>query len=366
MIKDRSIKEDVIRYLIQKEWYPQMEIKLLSRKEITASRKELTDIDVLGLVPNADGKLFPFTYDCKSGKKVSAITRVFWMKGVMEFFGAKKGSIILGKEVLEKDHKLVAEELDIHLFSIKDFSTFSQATADYLNIHDSALTVGNHWDKYFNLRKKYPKLELLIDYLQVGYWNELEANVQLRTLVSILRSIWRELNPDNPEHRLIVLDVASMFAISLNQIVVMLFNQSLTSFVKEELEADLKSILWGGVENYTTWNDLRKRAFSQKTEEGTQLPEDLTLPQWPKFLELVRKTLSKPNIAHRVPLLFKEQAFINFDLDQSWSYSNHLVAQNTMLANLAIANLEYLVQSTKLPKEFAELEVKELMGLIPQ
>ncbi|MDW3651019.1 MAG: hypothetical protein R8P61_28340 [Bacteroidia bacterium] len=366
MIKDKFIKEDVVRYLIQKEWYPQMEVKLQSRKEISTSRKELTDLDVLGLVPNTDGKLFSFIYDCKSSKKISAITRVFWIKGVMDFYNAKKGTIILGKDNLEKDHKLVAEELGIHLFSVTDFETFSKATADYLNVHNSALAMGDHWDKYFALRRKYPRLETLIDYLQTGFWNETESNVQLRTLVSNLRSMWRELNPDNPDHRLLILDSASMFAISLNQIVVMLFNQSLTSFSKDELDADLKAIIWGGVENYAYWDQLRKRAFSQQSGDDEYLPKDLSLPNWPKFLELVRKILSKPNFAHKVPIILKEQAFMNFDTNTDWSYSNHLVSTNAMLVNFAIATLEYLVQSTKIPKEFSENGIRGLMGLLPE
>jgi hypothetical protein len=77
-------------------------------------RSDLTDIDVLGIKFEKDLSWHTVIADCKSGKE-SASSRLFWMRGVMEFFGAERGYLVMpriGSESREMALRLAISLLD--------------------------------------------------------------------------------------------------------------------------------------------------------------------------------------------------------------------------------------------------------------
>jgi len=68
LVKDRAQKASALRYIVAKRWFPQLEIDVLP-KISTTKNKLITDIDVLGSVPDEFLGYRAFLFDCKSGRE---------------------------------------------------------------------------------------------------------------------------------------------------------------------------------------------------------------------------------------------------------------------------------------------------------
>ncbi|RZJ75290.1 MAG: hypothetical protein EOO47_19930 [Flavobacterium sp.] len=350
MIKDRLLKIKLVEYFVRSFWYPQMEVNILSKHRISNTPKVITDVDVLGLFPDPTGSLKKILGDCKTLKNQSPIARSLWMKGLMEYFDSTKGLIILSKNV-EKEHQLTSSVLDIQLLSDADFTLYSKATADYKISFESALTEIDNWDKLFEIEKKFPPLRKFLEFSRTQFWNEATSNYQLRTAIAILREHKGEFNPSNRLHLSAVLNHFSLVAIALSNLVNTLFNRYLAPKSKDELNADLKVLIYGGIENYDFLNTLRHR-FSAHT-----VPEkDLTLPEWELFLELIRLSFEQPKVFMLLPLYLKEIAFqFLTDDTKHYSYSDILMSKEPQLSNFSVRISQYLTKASGLPPEFHEL-----------
>lgn len=361
IIKDRNLKLKLVKYFVLRRWYPQMEVDILLREGISTTKKVITDIDVMGLCTSPFANLIPVLGDCKTLKSQSPINRALWMKGLMDLTGAMSGIIILEKKI-EGDHKLTANDLNVTLLSDKDFDMYSRSTANYLEDIKSALCIGENWDKYFEIKYKFPNLESIVSYAKSGFWNEKSGSVRIRHLISHLKSVRNEFNPENQLHISVFLDIASLFAIALNEVICNIFNQYLLPNSKEQLEKELRVIIWGGLENYNYWNQLRKKVIKNDNFENTEL----SLPEWNIFLQLVRSCLDNPYETSITPLLIKEIAFeyiTEDDIRKELTYSRKLAIANSHASRYAILIIDYLCKAIKLPPEFNQIITSRLMKI---
>ncbi len=99
MIKDRAQKATALRYIVAKRWFPQLEIDVLPKISTSTKNKLITDIDVLGSVPDEFLGYRAFLFDCKSGKNESPINRTLWLRGLMDRVHATRGLLILSDKI---------------------------------------------------------------------------------------------------------------------------------------------------------------------------------------------------------------------------------------------------------------------------
>lgn len=350
MIKDRMLKIKVVEYYIRNYWYPQMEVEVLSKHRISSAPKFITDIDVLGLVPDSTGLFKKVLGDCKTLKNQSPIARSLWMKGLMEYCDAATGIIILTKAI-EKEHQLSSSILNVQLLSEEDFDLYARTTSIQDHPFESALGRIENWDRFFEIESRFPNLKSFLEYSKINFWNQTDANQQLRSGISILRQNKGEFDPSNTLHLAGVLNHISLIAIALNNIIWVLLNKYLAPRSKEELNEDLKILIYGGKENYEFLNNLRKKFAASSVND-----QELTLPEWDLFLEVIRLSFEQPRVYNVLPLYLKEIAFGFLDPKQSdLSYSKTLISLNPQVTNFAIRLSEYVVKSTGLPKEFLEI-----------
>lgn len=356
MIKDRFLKIKVIEYFVRRNWYPHMEVNVLSQTQISAAPKLVTDIDTLALAPEVTGKNQIILGDCKTLKGQSGITRALWMKGLMEYFGANKGLILLTKDI-EKEHQLTANTFDVQLFSDDDFNFYSHATADYLTPLSSSLTNIDHWDSFMEIDKKFPRLKQLSEYARTNFWNDKISNSQVRSGLALLRGLKGELDPANKLHLSLVMHHYSLIAISLNQIISELFTRYVSLKTKDDLSNDLKIIIYGGIANYQYLNELRK-----KFSGNTALDKDLALPEWDIFVELVRLAFENPMNFNVVPLYLKELSFCYLAIDPTeFTYAKTITEKDRHTSNFALRLSEYLNKASGLPPEFHEAYSKAIV-----
>lgn len=356
MIKDRNLKIKVVEYFLCRGWYPHMEVNVLSQNQISSTPKLVTDIDVLGLAPEVTGKYQVILGDCKTLKGQSPITRALWMKGLMEYFGAKKGIILLSKDI-EKEHQLTADTFDVQLFSEEDFDFYSKATADYNNLIRSALADIDNWDLFVDIEKRFEKLKPLSDFARTNFWNSKNSNFQVRSGLALLKSLKGELNPVNNLHLAIVLHHYSLIAIALNQIIIQLFTRYVSLKSKDDLSNDLKIIIYGGIENYEYLNELRKKFIGNAYAD-----QELSLPEWDMFVELIRLAFQNPINFNVLPLYLKEIAFCFLSKQpKAYSFSESINKKDKFTSTFALRLSQYLRKACQLPPEFDEVYSKAIV-----
>lgn len=361
MMNDRLLKHKLLQYFLSKNYYPQLEVEVIHTESIAKKPKIITDIDVMALSPDASGILSPILGDCKTLKGQSPINRVFWLKGLMSYFDAHFGIILLSKKI-EGEHQLLSSELNISLFSEDDFKIYSSATSGTSNIKTSSISNIENWDKYFDLPNRLPNLIDLYLYCRVGFWNERDFTYKLRHSLAKLRSVRSEFNPDNNLCTFLFLELASLFSIALNELAIKTFNKFLWPNNKDVFDKELKILLWGSYETYAFVNELRGRLISSPSYENSEL----SLPEWPMFINLARSCLDRPLSTSLTPIILKELAFCLLTEQESfdkYTFLESLLKKDNYSAKMAIQIIDYLTRSTRIAPEFSEIPIKLLMKL---
>lgn len=355
MIQDRMLKANLLEYYTKRFWYPQLEVNILSKQRLSNTKKLVTDVDALGLFNDATGYFRMVVGDCKTLKNTSPITRVLWMKGLMAYLNAPKGIILLSKSV-EKEHQLTASTLDIQLLSDTDFPVFSKNTADYIVDLRSALSNIDNWDIFFGVSSRYPNLRPFLEYSQTQFWNEQNYSYQLRSGIYVLKSLKGEINPSNNLHQSVILNHFSLIALALHNIAIQIFSQYLVPSDKQDLDQDLRIIIYGGIENYSFLNDLRKKF----TQDATT--EDLKLPEWDKLVEFVRLILNNPLSFADVSLLLKEISFKQLSQTSSdCNYASAIAKRNKFVTTYCLRHVDYLCHATGVPKDLKDALMETIL-----
>lgn len=323
-----------------------MEAEILFSEGVSTSKKIVTDLDTVALIPSTFGELSLLIGDCKTLKNQSPISRAFWLSGLMGLLNSQKGIILLTKEI-ERDHKQLASNLNVTLLSENDFKVYTNKTCTNYQLVNSALCDGEIWDSYFELHKKFPELDKAINFVKNEFWNISDPKLKLRKTLYVIRDIRREINPDRKEHIGLLIDLISLFSIALNRIVLDTFNQYLLPKSKENLSRELKIWIWGGLDQYNYWNKLYRLA-SQKGND-----DEIELPEWDLFVQLIRQALEEPYSISNVPLILREIAFSSMsENDGSYSLASQLAKKYPQSAKFAIFISSYVCKAALLQREF--------------
>ncbi|MEA4897554.1 MAG: hypothetical protein VB115_04830 [Christensenellaceae bacterium] len=359
MMKDRGLKSALLSYFVHNGWYPQLEVDVKTNDGASKIDKFITDIDVLALVPSVNGVLVPLLGDCKTLRNQSPSNRVLWMRGLMEYWSAERGIIILDKSI-EPDHKQFADKLGVTLLSSDDFSRYSKSMR--VGIDDKQYSVSDIeiWESYFESLLKYPQISSVVKFVKFGFWNEDSAAKRLRALLYEVRTIKNELNPSNYIHLALLCDLVSLFAVSINGIVMQMFNRYTFSDNKDAFVAELKMVIWGGHDNYRFLNEIRAKYSTNESE--------LSLPEWDRFIYLIRNCLESPRSTMYSPLLIKELAFVvlgrrTIDIQEIGNSQLYVGTTDPYAIKSSALYVEYFCKACKLPPEFLDCIVSSLLRI---
>ena len=168
----------------------------------------LTDIDVYSEIIQKDFSIEKSIADCKSGSNVKIFERLFWVRGVKEYFGASQAYLV--KKSISSKAKIFMPKLDI--IGV-DNQTLFELEKIY---HTNALPLYSE-KYYFELDKIIQEYEneykKIFDYLVTRYWFT-ESNVSMKVLLSMLakRGFYKTLDKNNRNHRFLLMEVCIMFA----------------------------------------------------------------------------------------------------------------------------------------------------------
>jgi hypothetical protein len=361
-MKDRDQKAKAIRYAVARGWLPQLEVDVHFQKSVATKPSYLTDLDVLVSIPDDFSGFKSVVFDCKTKAKESPINRALWLRGVLDKIDGQQGFCILKKPNIDSDHRMVATNFGIIMLAEDEFDTYANSMSHGYNTCTANICNIDLWDQLFAIGGNYPNLIKSVAFRKSNYWMIDDAAEACRKTIASLQDCRAELDPEKPEHVAIVADYSVILSRSLSILVTHLFKSYLQPKQQIELENALKVMLYGGREAYEHRNQLYKLVKEQRGD-GDSISE-LTLPEWPKFVQLIRQLLDSPLSVSRVPLIIREAEFTLLAGSTNFNYVKQLCEQDKQAGRFAILILSYLIKAGRLPKEFSERIENPLITLL--
>jgi hypothetical protein len=362
MIKDREQKRKALRLSVANRWFPQLEVDVQPGQALREHAPLVTDLDVFSSIPDQFKGYRSVVFDCKTKAKESPVNRALWLAGVLERLKADQGFCILKKDQIQLDHCLMATRLNVVLLTEDEFDVYARLTCPKYN--ESLGNVGeiDLWEQVFSIPSRFPKLELGLVFTRSSFWMIDDSAEACRKTLACLRGLHQELDPSQPEHVALFFEFCAVFSRSLARVVAQIFKSYLLPANQGDLADALLVMLYGGREAYEHRNELFKLLKSKGTE---QVPLDLSLPEWDRFLQLVRQCLDAPFELQRAPLILREAGFSTLRPGDGREFAKTLCAESPQGARFALLVPTYLGKAAKLPPEFAKIADEILLPLIP-
>lgn len=356
MLKDRAQKASALRLAVQKRWLPQLEVDVEPTQQIDKSKYLLTDIDVLAIAQSPMGAHVKFVFDCKSGARESAISRAFWLHGVIARTRSTRGFVVLNDRVtISRDHRISASDLGVTLLRESEMEPFATGLNASINPSDSSAASIEAWEAFLAVKSKYPNLSEYLEFSRSTYWMTKGAGDQCRKLVGKLRRIRAELDPAKREHQAVFGDALCLFLLALSEMAVDLFLLLLRPASREEYTEALLAVLYGGYENLDAAQKIRRLAVGADEDDVVSIFPDL-----PRFEHLVREIVQAPLQALPAALMARELAFRNLmDMPETLT-SRELAIEHPYVSKFVILATTYLTKALRLPSEFSEIYIDQM------
>ncbi len=323
----------------------------------------VTDLDVFSSIPDQFKGFRSVVFDCKTKAKESPVNRALWLAGVLERLKADQGFCVLKKDEIQLDHCIMATRLNVILLTEDEFDVYGKLTSPNYESPLGNISEMDAWEQLFAIPSRFPKLEPGLQLSRSTFWIIEDSAEACRKSLACLKTLRPEMDPSKPEHIAIFLELCAIFARSLSAVVVcQIFRILLASQDQADLADALLVMLYGGREAYEHRNEL----FKLVKGKGTDLdPPDLSLPEWDRFLQLVRQCLDAPFELQRAPLILREAGFSLLRGDTKRTFGRLLCSESPQGARFALLIPTYLGKAAKLPPEFAKAADDILLPLIP-
>jgi len=356
MNKDSDQKNILIKHFYSLGWFAQPEVKVFHKGGVNEQTKVITDIDVLALRPGTDLSWELVLGDCKTLKGQSPVNRALWLRGLMSFFNASKGILVLKKQQpMEIDHKLFASSFNVTLLNEEEFVEYDRAII-YPNGSSNYQLNLDQIQHLMNVYIGYPKLKSLTEYLYTLSWNEHNFIDLIRKPIGEAQQICQEINPLKKDHIALILDTCAIFSIGLAECVGIIFKQNFRLGTQGQLDESLNYLIWGGRSQYEYIAKLRNELMTLKNAPTAPLK----LPEWNRFLELVRNLLEYPAMAFSLPFLFRHAA-----IDVYFGHSFLGIYQSEkdlLLIKFGMLVFNYFCRAAKFPPQIREIVEEEFVA----
>jgi hypothetical protein len=362
MMKDRDQKQKALRLSVANRWFPQLEVDVQPGRALSEKAPLVTDLDVFSSIPDDFKGFRSVVFDCKTKAKESPVNRALWLAGVIERIKGDQGFCILKKDSIEIDHRLMATRLNVVLLAENEFDLYAKSTCPSYTTPLGNIGEMDAWEQLFEISARFQKLEPALRFIRSTFWMSDDSAEACRKTLACLKSLQPELDPSKPEHVALFLEFCTIFARSLAVVVCQIFKAYLHPANHGDLSEALLVLLYGGRDAYEHRNELYKLV---KTKSPEQMPPDLSLPEWERFLQLVRQCLDAPFQLQRVPLILREIGFSVLRGDAMRGFAKTLCSESPQGARFAILIPTYLGKAAKLPPEFVEITDKMLLPLLP-
>lgn len=350
---ERDIHQKMKSVRIFWEWgyFPEIDVRLFHKEGISKSKIEITDIDVLGIKVSKELKEEKIAADCKTNKSTSPINRAFWLSGLMSHMFIGRGLLILSKTAL-LDHKLAAKKLNISLMDDQEFERFSTSLIRNNLISRMSIFDSDVWLDFHKNAAEVRSLHQIWSYRKYRYWQDNHQR-QIRYTIIEMKQAGRSITQKNRIVTSMFLDIVSLFSLSLVTMVSDLFQSHFIFRSKQELDISLKAYVYEGRDNYEHLNTLTKRVIYLKqkiTEDDSsdsQKSQDMSLPEWENFMNLVMNLMENPHELSKIPLVLKYVLFEKILKESLVGINDAIPGCSPLTIKLASDIVDYFVKATE-------------------
>lgn len=350
MIKDRSQKDLLYKHFRAQGWLAQIEVSVTPNLSVSRSTPQITDIDVLAIRPTPDLKWNYVIGDCKTKKRESPINRVLWARGLREAVDATSAIVLLDRQDrtrIELDHKLVADEHNILLVQEDEFSVYDRAIVFPMGSSGFTESVDSLEKLRNGIGQRYVNLAELSNSIMSSYWSITDHSVLLRRSLAELLQHRGEIDPRRDEHLALVVEACIAFSVALASLVGTIFRRHIHPQRREHLEEAARVIVWGGRDQYEFFESIRR----QFVDEAGRPLAPLTLPEWSKFLELLRVLLETPRLAFRIPPFLRR---LSISLVEERNGEFNVGESDRIQIQLSLRVIDYVCRASGLPRDAIE------------
>jgi len=288
-------------------YYSPIEVMLSQYYEDSSGsrkRSSLTDLDVLGLKYDAVFNSHKVVCDCKSGRNVSDANRLFWLRGVCDYFEADLGYFLRTK--IDNQAKSLAPKLRLRVLDEKelfDLEINHKVEKLVLPITDLQFYENRQalWGidvpKGIHPTKEQLELKEVYSYLSYMYWY-LEQHRNLLTLINKFNKVSHLLQSSEPRSVLLAYTGLERFAHCLLEMGGYIHARGIS-----EVQKNARIYLYGG------FMALREREeLFELLRRTTGIKENLDPHYLQDILEVTNRMLRNPQAASRV-LLYLEAIY---------------------------------------------------------
>jgi hypothetical protein len=212
--------------------------------------QEYTDLDVLGVGFSPTSEPHIMLADCKTSAG-RAIERMFWIRGVADFFSADT-AFMVRSQLVPAAARTLSNRIGVAVLDPDDFRALLKTYSTSLDF-DGPLghlfdvdSVRRQVESYSGLHKK---LDPLVEFTRFDYWTY-EPYRNLTQVVAHLADVVSVLDPSIPAHVALFMENAWLFAFAIAQA---------THHVRTSRMADVPS----AVSTYVAGGELAKREKAQ-------------------------------------------------------------------------------------------------------
>lgn len=322
--------------------------------EYTTKRVDITDIDVLGSIWDEDLRPDRIVCECKSGGRAKPLDRCFWIRGVMHFFEAKKGYLIVKEGGIIPAS--VGHRMGVTVIDQKNLSDLEKRYDIDMDKWIGYCSPGLD-NKIFEYKKTLKEaFRRQLNYLIYGYWKDPEY-YQLKRLVTIGREISSKFSSTSDASKWFSLESLCLLTSSL-----VTFCQKLYLTESSRIYDETSTQLLGGLISKIEREGIAESAVkffesyieSQYGDKSPLKSEqiDLNPDYMEKLVELISRLVNRPHEARLLPsfmdvvcfeFLFKGKTLTK---DELHSYSEH--NDVFLMAKLAKNVVGFYLDSTKI------------------
>lgn len=291
--KDLGLKLRFRRILFCQGYWSPIEVELSQYENLgtLVKRRSLTDLDVLGIKYDKLFTPFRVVGDCKSGKNISDVNRLFWLRGIKDYFGADQAYFIhptvgshtrgiapkLGVRILDEDALSSAENnLDVANFALPlaDGSVYEAIIKLWgIDVPEGAKPT----EQQLEFKKVY-------SFLSYSYWY-IEQHRNILSLIGHFINVASLLDSQNKRHVLLAYTGLERFVHSLLEAANFVLIQGGTNILR-----DTRSYIYGGALSLK-----EKEDFFRLLRTLTNSHEQLDPPYLSNVIELLGRMVRNPS-----------------------------------------------------------------------
>ncbi|MGA2322675.1 MAG: hypothetical protein ABSG22_02390 [Sedimentisphaerales bacterium] len=272
-------------------WCPiEVELSQYEMLGITMKRSSLTDLDVLGVKYDKLFSTSKVVGDCKSGKNVSDANRLFWLKGIKDYFGADQAYLL--RPIVNSHARAMAPKLGLRVIDDDTLDAMEKnlAIIDYpLPLVDEHIQeeIQAKWGVIIPKGQKPSEDQLQLKevyaYLSYSYWY-IEQNRNLLNILNHFSKVASLLTPKNEAHVLLSYIGLERFVHSLLETTSYILAQGTTNIPR-----DFRNYIYGGPLSLR-----EKENFFQLLRKLTSSNEQLDPPYLSEVIELTGRIIRNP------------------------------------------------------------------------